>query len=119
MKIDSLDRQEKAKERARWYNIKRLYGISQDEYEELLEEQDGKCGICKRHHTEFARRLAVDHDHHDQTIRGLLCQNCNQRVLGRHTSPDLFRNAADYLEKPRKGWLVPKPKRKSRKRKKK
>lgn len=119
MEVDSLDRIQKAKERARWYNIKRLYGISQNEYEELLEEQDGKCGICKRHHTEFSRSLAVDHDHNDQTIRGLLCQHCNQRLLGRHTSSVLFRNAADYLERPRRGWLVPKPKRKTRKKKKK
>lgn len=45
-------------------------------------------------------------------IRGLLCSHCNQRFLGRHNDATLFRSAADYLEKPRKGWLVPKKKRK-------
>lgn len=113
-----MTREEKRKEQARWYNIKRLYGISQAEYEELLEEQGGKCAICRRHHSEFTKRLSVDHDHKSLEIRGLLCHFCNSRFLGRHSDPTLFRQAADYLEKPRRGWLVPKPK-KNRKRKKK
>ena len=93
------------------YNIKRIYGISQTEYEELLEEQKFSCGICKRHESEFAKKLAVDHDHHTGEIRGLLCQYCNQRVLGRHRDPIIFRNTAEYLERDRKGWKVPSKKR--------
>lgn len=104
------------KERARWYNIKRLYGISQAEYEEMLEEQGGCCAICKRHESFFDRKLHVDHDHKDLSIRGLLCNFCNSRFLGRHSNPELFRAAAEYLEKPRRGWFAPKKKRK-RKRK--
>lgn len=104
------------KERARWYNIKRLYGISQAEYEELLEEQGYACGICKRHVTEFDKKLSVDHDHKSLEVRGLLCHFCNSRFLGRHSNPELFRAAAEYLERPRKGWLTPKKKRKKRKR---
>lgn len=119
MEVDSLDRQEKARERARWYNIKRLYGISQNEYEELLQKQEGRCAICKRHHTEFTKALSVDHDHKSMEIRGLLCHFCNSRFLGRHSNPELFQAAFEYLISPRVGWLVPKPKRKTRKRKKK
>ena len=113
-----MTKEEIAREKARWYNIKRRYGISQAQYEELLEEQGGKCAICKRHHTEFNKHLSVDHDHKSLCIRGLLCYSCNSRFLGRHTDSGLFRAAAEYLEKPRRGWLVPKPKRRSRKRRK-
>lgn len=109
---------ENRKEKARWYNIKRLYGISQAEYEELLEEQEHRCGICQRHEDEFDRRLSVDHDHKTLEIRGLLCHFCNSRFLGRHNNPKLFRQAAEYLERPRKGWLTPAKKRNTKRRKK-
>jgi recombination endonuclease VII len=110
---------EEQKEKARWYSIKRLYGISQAEYEQILEEQDHRCGICKRHESEFEKRLSVDHDHKSLEIRGLLCHFCNSRFLGRHSNPDLFRAAAVYLEQPRRGWLTPKKKRSRKRRKKK
>lgn len=109
---------EAKKEKARWYNIKRLYGLSQAEYEELLEEQDYNCGICKRNEQEFDRRLSVDHDHKTLEVRGLLCHFCNSRFLGRHSNPELFRAAAEYLERPRRGWLTPKKKRNRRRAKK-
>jgi hypothetical protein len=106
------------KERTRWYNIKYKFGISQDEYNEMLEEQNHCCAICKRHETEFTTALAVDHDHKSLEIRGLLCNHCNSRFLGRHSDPELFRAAAEYLERPRRGWLVPKRKRNRKRRKK-
>jgi hypothetical protein len=109
---------EDKKEKARWYHIKRTYGISQAEYEEMLEEQNYCCAICQRHESEFTKRLSVDHDHATLEIRGLLCDFCNSRFLGRHSNPILFRAAADYLEKNRRGWLVPKKKRNRKRRKK-
>ncbi|WP_425305234.1 endonuclease domain-containing protein [Bradyrhizobium erythrophlei] len=78
----------------------------------------GRCGVCKRPHQEFRTNLAVDHDHHTGEIRGLLCINCNRRIIGRHRTPAgevLLRHAAEYLEGPYTGWTVPtKPKRKRR-----
>lgn len=49
----------------------RLYGLSQEEYDELLAGQHGVCAICGRE--SGSRALAVDHDHASGTIRGLLC----------------------------------------------
>jgi hypothetical protein len=115
------DRELAKREKARWYNIKRLYGISQQEYEELLDRQNHCCAICKRHESEFSTRLHVDHAHagiNKGYVRGLLCMFCNSRFLGRHHNAELFRAAADYLEQPHTGWLVPTRKR-SKKRKKK
>lgn len=79
-------------------HLKRLYGITEEQYQEMLDNQDGRCFICQRHHTEFKTRLAVDHSHKTGEIRGLLCSHCNHRLVGRHTDPDLLRTIASYLE---------------------
>lgn len=65
--------------------LKRLYGITIDRYNEMLEAQDGVCAICgKAEGNEIqgkAVSLAIDHDHATGAIRALLCSNCN-RGLG-------------------------------------
>jgi len=48
------------------------YEISDEEYEQLLAWQDGRCYVCRR---ETKKRLAVDHDHRTNAVRGLLCAN--------------------------------------------
>lgn len=82
--------------------LKYLYGITIDEYEELLAWQNYTCEICQRPHNPKGRRMFVDHDHETGALRGLLCQNCNS-VLGlAHDSPEVLRKAADYIEKYKK-----------------
>ena len=65
------------------HSLKWLYNITQEQYDQLLESQNGLCAICYK--PPGARRLAVDHDHDccpgkkscGQCIRGLLCGRCN------------------------------------------
>jgi hypothetical protein len=102
--------------RARAYSLKRLYGITPEQYDEMLRDQNYCCAVCGRHESEFKTKLAVDHDHVTLDLRGCLCTFCNSRVIGRHRDPELFRRAYEYLIAPRRGWLA--PKRKPRKRKK-
>lgn len=68
---------------ARWKRIKEKYGITREAYNEILQEQGGACFLCQRTPEQIRRRqnLAVDHDHDTGAIRGLLCYNCNHRVL--------------------------------------
>lgn len=94
-------RREPEYEHRRW--LKRRYGLTVDEFEELLAAQDGKCAICRQeetaHHakTGNVRQLAVDHCHTTGKIRGLLCYRCNA-TLGRvDESADLLRAMVDYL----------------------
>lgn len=108
---------EKAKEIYRAARLKMLYGISIEQYDEMLKNQDGKCAVCKRHHSEFKTRLAVDHDHKTGEIFGLLCTYCNHRVIGRERNPERFKNAAIYLETGTGLFVPPKKKRKKRKKK--
>lgn len=47
-------------------------------YQELLDEQQGRCGICGNPKGET--RLHMDHDHGTNEIRGLLCFSCNSKL---------------------------------------
>lgn len=108
---------ELAKRRARGYALKRKYGITLEQYEELLQKQNYSCAICERHESEFKTNLAVDHAHSGPKkgfIRGLLCTACNYRLVARHTDGDLLRRIADYVEQST-DWIVPDNKKSKRK----
>src|ERR1017187_3946049 len=49
--------------------------LSTKDYDVLLKLQNGVCFIC--HKPPKSRRLAVDHCHFTNQIRGLLCYMCN------------------------------------------
>ena len=51
------------KERDRDKRLRKTYGISLAQYNEILAYQDGKCAICGRKATEFTVSLNVDHEH--------------------------------------------------------
>lgn len=63
--------------------VKSVYGLEPGEYEELLAFQGGRCYICRRRPGKI--RLAVDHDHQTNQVRGLLCANnengCNRAII--------------------------------------
>ena len=89
---------------ARRAQLKTKYGISPEQYDNLLEAQGGTC-ICGQQSGRKGRRLAVDHDHVTQTIRGLLCENCNQGLGLLKDNPLVLRALATYVE--RKGITKP------------
>lgn len=79
-----LTREARAKKQARADRahelyVQKTYGLAPGEYAQLLEQQDGRCAICRRKPRN--RRLAVDHDHNTGAVRGLLCHTCNHYVL--------------------------------------
>lgn len=96
---------------SRDYRLRKLYGITEEQYNELLRRQGGGCALCSKTPEDEGQSLAVDHNHKTGEIRGALCRYCNHRVIGRHTDSDLLRRMAEYLENGT-GWFVPpKPKR--------
>src|SRR5229473_1068090 len=91
------------KERVHHYRLTFNYGISVEQYEELLKKQHGKCAVCGEGETAMSRRgvlhrLSVDHCHVTGKIRGLLCKRCNTNIAGFAEAPSLLRRAAAYLE---------------------
>lgn len=100
-------------EKAFVYRLKSRYGLTKQQYDELFENQNGCCGLCGRHQSEFKTRLAVDHCHQSSEIRSLLCSYCNLRVIGR-LRKDTIGRIYDYLHKKYTGWFIPKKKKKKR-----
>lgn len=56
------------------YNLRR-YGLTLDDFAQLMREQDGKCAVCRL--PPGKRNFSVDHDHATGRVRGLLCASCN------------------------------------------
>jgi hypothetical protein len=75
--------------------LRNKFGITIEDYERMLEEQDGVCAICGC--TPGKRLFAVDHCHDTDRIRRLLCSNCNTGLGMFQDDPDLLMAAAAYL----------------------
>lgn len=97
------DPDRKKRDHRQWWL--KLYGLTQSDYAALLQGQNGVCAICLKPErfidprTGEPRRLAVDHDHANGRVRGLLCGRCN-RTLG-HMDEDIdsLMRAAEYLRR--------------------
>jgi hypothetical protein len=59
----------------RWY-LKKTYGLTVADYEQMLVAQGGGCAICGEVASD-GQSLHVDHCHDTGRVRGLLCFNCN------------------------------------------
>lgn len=94
--------------------VEETYGLTLEQYDELLAAQDGKCAICRGTRS---YNLDIDHDHAleraliDQgvpkplatfmSLRGLLCKQCNRRILRSvRDSVEILQSAIEYLLKP-------------------
>lgn len=77
-------------------NLGLLYGITPEDYDAMFAAQKGRCAICRRHQTEFKRRLAVDHNHDTDEVRSLLCGDCNGGLGMFFESPKLLERVAAY-----------------------
>jgi hypothetical protein len=78
--------------------LKRYYGLTYEQYEEMLKAQDFKCAICGTEESGSKRtdKLFVDHDHDTNEVRKLLCMKCNM-ALGVFKNIKLLQKAIDYL----------------------
>jgi len=79
-------------------NLEIKYGISLDEYNQMLLKQNEVCAICNMN-CKSGRSLAVDHCHKTGKIRGLLCSNCNNGIGRFNDSIELLKESIKYLEK--------------------
>lgn len=76
----------------------RLFGITLEQYEKILIEQQGVCVGCGISQEDYGKFFSVDHDHILGYIRGLLCSHCNLVLGNAKDNPDTLRKLADYLE---------------------
>jgi len=73
------------------------YGITVEQYDMMLLNQNGVCAICGR--PELNRRLCIDHNHTTGEVRGLLCTSCNVFVGYLEKDDGLRQKAKEYLGK--------------------
>ena len=88
---------EKVKEDSRNRHLKRMFGITLDEYNTMLTQQNNGCAICQQA-CATGMNLAVDHDHTTGKVRALLCKNCNTAIglLGEDTNR--MAKAIEYIQ---------------------
>lgn len=87
----------------------RPYGLTVEDYEQLLEAQDHRCAICEKKLTVASRPANVDHDHRSGRARGLLCQNCNTTIGYLHEDAEWLRRAQNHLLSPIADRVFDKP----------
>ncbi|MEV7492135.1 endonuclease VII domain-containing protein [Streptomyces anulatus] len=79
-------------------SLRRLYGITLDQYNEMLAKQDHLCALCgERPDTD--RRMHVDHCHATGKIRALLCHHCNLLLGNAKDSTARLHQAIAYLQR--------------------
>lgn len=82
------------------YKLKKRYGITAEQKEQMRLNQDGKCAICgnpfKSH-----KDTCVDHNHDTGKVRELLCHKHNSLLGYSGESIEVLQSAIRYLQKHR------------------
>jgi len=90
-------------ERYRAQSRKYLYGLSDENFKQMLLDQKACCAICGRvfclDRKERKSAPHVDHDHITGSIRALLCGPCNSGLGYFQESLLLLQKASEYLQK--------------------
>jgi hypothetical protein len=86
---------EAAKERRRRF---RKYGITEDQYVQMLEVQGHVCAICQTSEP-TAKGWQIDHCHSSMKVRGILCQHCNTALGSFSDDVSRLKSAIDYLKR--------------------
>lgn len=86
------------KEIARRSNLKSKYGISLQDFDNMVKRQGGKCLICDNKPNHKHRKLFVDHCHESGKVRGLLCGQCNAGLGMFHENVTTLTRAIEYLK---------------------
>lgn len=82
------------RDKARESRLRTIFNVTSEEYEKVLEHQEGLCPITLRRPKSFY----LDHRHEDGLLRGLLSMRANKGLAFFDDDPSQLRRAADYLE---------------------
>ena len=91
--IDNPDYQRR--KRSSW--IKAAHGITLDQYEEKLAQQNYACAICGVKLAAQGPFTHLDHCHKSGVLRAFLCTNCNRGLGHFQDSVEFLQNAITYL----------------------
>lgn len=74
------------------------YGITLDEYNRILAQQNNQCKICHIDQKLTGRLLQVDYNHQIKEVRGLVCAKCNQMIGRYKDDPNYIKLQISLLE---------------------
>ncbi len=81
----------------------KVYGITLEEYFEMVDSHAGLCAICGRVGFQMGKNqkllLVIDHCHESGKVRGLLCHNCNRGLGLFKDNVESLTKAIEYLQK--------------------
>lgn len=83
---------EKNPEALHKHKLKYRYGITPEQYDEMVAKAGGKCQLCG-----LETKLHIDHCHKNGHVRGVLCGPCNRAIGQLGDSEESIRRVLDYL----------------------
>ena len=86
-----------SKEGRRARALQSRYGITLNEYCQLLTVQNGRCLLCGINQDDLNYPLYVDHNHKTNKVRGLLCSKCNFKVGWIESNQDELDTVLNYI----------------------
>jgi len=75
------------------------YGLTEQDYKILYENQHKKCAICKKELPYSNTNVHIDHNQETGKVRGILCQQCNVGLGFFQDNLDLLIAATNYLQR--------------------
>jgi hypothetical protein len=79
------------------YLLRKKYGITFQDFVDILAEQNGACALCFKAPNPD-KQLHVDHCHDTGCVRGLLCHQCNWYLGKVDKDPSLLDRMKNYRE---------------------
>jgi len=95
---------EKLGSRRNAIEIARRRGITVEQYDQLLQQQNYLCAICEQPEKRLDVRgkvsqLALDHNHKTGKVREFLCHDCNTAIGKYKEDISIIQNAIFYLKR--------------------
>src|SRR5437773_2360964 len=82
-----------------------VHHLTLDQYHAFWERQNERCAICKDvlpcQNRSNCSDVAIDHDHTQHSVRGLLCGFCNRGIGNFRDDPERLQAAAAYVRRHR------------------
>ena len=76
--------------------LKNRYGITLEDYNNMLQAQNGSCAMCPA--TALDEVMCVDHNHATGDVRAILCKPCNTMLGMANDSAARLQAGIDYLQ---------------------
>ena len=81
------------------HRLQTKYGMTLEDFHDMLEDQSGKCAICGSTDKGNSRhsKMSIDHCHVTNKVRGILCNNCNAGLGFLKDNIEILQKAIQYL----------------------